>query len=373
MKRDIIPTVDYRRGKVRILDQTLLPGREEVLELGSPRDVAEAISTLRVRGAPAIGIAGAYGVLIALEEHLRSVSAGTAGYRFDREEGIVGGVIAGVDPRRLEEIVREAIDMMAGTRPTAANLFWALERMRSAAAGPDAEAVCRGAAEAAFRIHAEELEIELKIGELGAPLVADGMRILTHCNAGGLATAGYGTALAPLYEAHAQGRRFRVFSDETRPLLQGSRLTAWELVRGGIEVTVLCDSAAASLIASGGIDIALVGADRIAANGDVANKVGTLSIAVLCGRYGVPFYVAAPWSTFDTSLASGLLIPIEERPAEEVARFAGVRTAPEGVLIYNPAFDRTPVELITAIITEYGIIERPDREKISRIERLATR
>ncbi|HER43790.1 MAG TPA: S-methyl-5-thioribose-1-phosphate isomerase, partial [Candidatus Eisenbacteria bacterium] len=295
------------------------------------------------------------------------------GYRFDREEGFVGGGIAGVDPRSLERAAGDAVRLLSNTRPTARNLFWALERMRRAAVGSNAEELCRNAAGAAFGIHAEELEIEFEIGRLGAPLVRDGMRIITHCNAGGLATAGYGTALAPLYEAHERGRRFRVFSDETRPLLQGSRLTAWELLRKGIDVTVLCDSAAASLIASGGIDMAVVGADRIAANGDVANKIGTLSLAVLCGRYGVPFYVAAPWSTFDTGLESGSLIPIEERPADEVARFAGVRTAPRGARVYNPAFDRTPAELITAIITEYGIIERPGKEKIAELERRAGR
>jgi methylthioribose-1-phosphate isomerase len=373
MREEIIPTIDYRRGSVRILDQTLLPEREEILELGTPSEVAEAISSLRVRGAPAIGIAAAYGVLIAIEEQLRHASAGTAGYRFDRKEGLVGGAITGVDLQSLEEAVRESIRMMSETRPTAANLFWALELMREAAAGSEAEELCRNVGDAAFRIHTDELEIELAIGELGAPLVRDGMRILTHCNAGGLATAGYGTALAPLYTAHGEGRRFRVFADETRPLLQGSRLTAWELSRRGIDVTVLCDSAAASLLASGGIDMVIVGADRIAANGDVANKVGTLSLAVLCEKYGVPFYVAAPWSTFDTGLASGSLIPIEERPAGEVTQFAGVRTAPEGIRAYNPAFDRTPAGLISAIITEYGVIEGPDQGKIADLERRAVR
>jgi len=365
MIEEIIQTIDYRRGRVRIIDQTLLPEREEILELGSPAEVADAIRSLRVRGAPAIGIAAAYGVLVSIEEHLARFPAGTAGYLFDREEGFVGGSITGVDLGPLRAAVGESIRMMSKTRPTAANLFWALERMRDAAVGSDAAELCRNAAAAAFRIHTEELEIERAIGEHGAPLVGEGMRILTHCNAGGLATAGYGTALALLYRAYEAGRRFRVFADETRPLLQGSRLTAWELSRRGIDVTVLCDSAAASLLASGGIDIVLVGADRIAANGDVANKIGTLSLAVLCEKFGVPFYVAAPWSTFDTGLQSGSLIPIEERPAEEVTRFAGVRTAPEGTKVYNPAFDRTPAGLITAIITEYGVIERPDKGKIA--------
>ncbi len=373
MGQEIIPTIDYREGRVLILDQTLLPGEEKILELASPVDVAEAIRSLRVRGAPAIGIAAAYGVLIAIEEHLERVSPGTAGYRFDREEGLVGGEIEGVDPGPLGEAVEGAIRMMSETRPTAANLFWALDRMRGAAVGPDAAELCRKAADAAFRIHGDELELEREIGEHGAPLVKEGSRILTHCNAGGLATAGYGTALAPLYRAHEEGRRFRVFADETRPLLQGSRLTAWELSRRGIDVTVLCDSAAASLIGSGRIDMVLVGADRIAANGDVANKIGTFPLAVLCERFEVPFYVAAPWSTFDTGLQSGSMIPIEERPEEEVTRFAGVRTAPEGTGAYNPAFDTTPAGLITSIITEYGIIERPNKAKIDRLERRVAR
>ena len=373
MIQEIIPTIDYRRGRVRIIDQTLLPEREEILELRSPGKVAEAIRSLRVRGAPAIGIAAAYGVLVAIEEHLMCVSKGSVGYRFDREEGLVGGEITGAELQPLEAVVGESIQMMSETRPTAANLFWALERMRDAAVGSNSAELCRSAASAAFRIHTEELEIERAIGEHGAPLVGEGMRILTHCNAGGLAAAGYGTALALLYTAYEAGRRFRVFADETRPLLQGSRLTAWELSRKGIDVTVLCDSAAASLLASGEIDMVLVGADRIAANGDVANKVGTLSLAVLCEKFGVPFYVAAPWSTFDTGLQSGSLIPIEERAADEVTRFAGQRIAPEGTKVYNPAFDRTPAELISAIITEYGVIEHPDKEKIAGLSRRAER
>ena len=371
MEQHIIPTIDYRKGRVLILDQTLLPGEERILELATPVEVAEAIRSLRVRGAPAIGIAAAYGVLVAVEEYLGRVSPGSAGYRFDREEGLAGGAIEGVDTGKLGEVLERANGMMAETRPTAVNLFWALERMRCASVGSDAAELCRNAARAAFRIHSDELELEREIGKHGAALIEEGGRILTHCNAGGLATAGYGTALAPLYRAHEEGRRFSVFADETRPLLQGSRLTAWELSRRGIDVTVLCDSAAASLIGSGRIDMALVGADRIAANGDVANKIGTFPLAVLCERYEVPFYVAAPWSTFDTGLRSGAMIPIEERPAEEVTRFAGVRTAPDGVGAFNPAFDVTPAGLISAIITEFGIIERPDEEKIASLSERA--
>ncbi len=373
MEQEIIPTIDYRKGKVLILDQTMLPGEERVLALASPEDVAEAIRSLRVRGAPAIGIAAAYGVLVAIEEHLGRFSPGSGGYRFDREEGFAGGEIEGVDTGELGEVIEQAIGLMSGTRPTAVNLFWALERMRGASRVSDAADLCRTTGETAFRIHADELELEREIGRYGAPLVEEGGRILTHCNAGGLATAGYGTALAPLYRAREEGRRFTVFADETRPLLQGSRLTAWELTRRGIDVTVLCDSAAASLLGSGRIDMVLVGADRIAANGDVANKIGTLPLAVLCERYTVPFYVAAPWSTFDTSLHSGSMIPIEERPVDEVTHFAGVRTAPDGVGAFNPAFDVTPAGLISGIITEFGIIERPDEEKIALLSERARR
>ena len=366
MEQGIIPTIDYREGKVLIIDQTLLPEREVTLELRSPAEVAEAICSLRVRGAPAIGIAAAYGVLTAIEEHLSSIPSNGARYLFDRREGYVGGDIGRADIDALRRAVSESIRMLSETRPTAANLFWALERMRVAAAGEDTAEICRNASRTAFGIHAEELEIERSIGRHGAPLIGKGARVLTHCNAGGLATAGYGTALAPLYTAHEQGRRFHVFAGETRPLLQGSRLTAWELSQRGIDVTVLCDSAAASLISAGGVDLVLVGADRIAANGDVANKVGTLSLAVLCEKFGIPLYVAAPWSTFDRSLRSGSMIPIEERPAAEVTSFWGRRTAPEEASVYNPAFDTTPAGLIAGIITESGIIERPDDGKIAR-------
>ena len=360
----IIQTIDYRKGRVLIIDQTLLPEREEVLELRSPGEVAEAIESLRVRGAPAIGIAAAYGVLISIEEHLASRREPHSGYIFDREEGYTGGDSLDSDLPSLESAVEETIGRMAETRPTAVNLFWALERMREAASGTNPADLCRNASKAAFGIHEEELGIERAIGEHGAPLIKEGMRILTHCNAGGLATAGYGTALAPLYTAHGEGRRFQVFADETRPLLQGSRLTAWELSRRGIDVTVLCDSAAASLISSGGVEMVLVGADRIAANGDVANKVGTLSLAIICDRFDVPFCVAAPWSTFDIGLESGSMIPIEERPAGEVTSFRGRATAPQGTPAYNPAFDVTPAGLIACIITEFGILERPDGRAI---------
>ena len=273
---------------------------------------------------------------------------------------------AGVTVEEIRRGLGEARTVLAGTRPTAVNLFWALERIGAAvdAAVDDPRALARRVAEEAFALHDEELEIEFTIGRHGAPLIEDGMRILTHCNAGGLATAGYGTALGVLYRAHEEGKRFTVYADETRPLLQGARLTAWELQKRGIETVLLCDGAAASLFAAGRVDAAIVGADRIAANGDTANKIGTLGVALLCERFGRPFYVAAPWSTFDRGTRAGGEIPREERGAREVTAFRGRDTAPPGTPVYNPAFDVTPAGLVTAIITERGVIERPDRTAI---------
>ncbi len=366
----LIPTVDYRQGKVRIIDQTLLPAEEKIIQLESVDEVADAIRTLKVRGAPAIGITAAYGVLLSVENLLRSKTCRPTEPGFDR--GHVPEVImcSGIEVLEIMDRIERAAAVLAGTRPTAANLFWALERMKEAAlgAGDDADELCRAVAGEAFRIHEEALEVELTIGRNGARFIEDGMRILTHCNAGGLATAGYGTALGVIYRADEEGKRVEVYVDETRPLLQGARLTAWELLRRGIDVTVLCDGAAASLFSSGVVDAVITGADRIAANGDAANKIGTLGLAVLCEKYGKPFYVAAPWSTFDTSISSGREIPIEERPPEEVTHFSGTVTVANGARIYNPAFDVTPAGLITAIITERGAIEGPDRKSILELD-----
>jgi methylthioribose-1-phosphate isomerase len=365
----VFPTVDYRAGAVEIIDQTLLPGEERIVPLRDHAEVAEAIRSLRVRGAPAIGIAAAYGVLVALERILSRGSDVPGGYLFDRGEGVGQIPEAGVTAAEIRRELADVRTVLAGTRPTAVNLFWALERIGAAidGAGDDVRVLARRVAEEAFALHDEELEIEFAIGRHGAPFIADGMRILTHCNAGGLATAGYGTALGVLYAAYEEGRRFTVYADETRPLLQGARITAWELQKRGIETVLLCDGAAASLFAAGRIDAAIVGADRIAANGDTANKVGTLGVALLCERFGKPFYVAAPWSTFDMGTPSGGEIPIEERGAGEVAAFWGRETAPHGTPVYNPAFDVTPAELVTAIITERGVIERPDRTAVRRL------
>ena len=367
---NLVPTIDYVEGKVRILDQTLLPGREVILEIGTVSELADAIRSLKIRGAPAIGLAGAYGILLALEEHASELGGVRSGYCFDHQGGMVLEELPPLRADGIRRAVEGAARTLGETRPTAVNLFWALDLMKGTAEEDgDSLTLYRRIGERAFRIHDEELEVEREIGRNGADLIEEGMSLLTHCNAGGLAAAGLGTALAVLYTAFEQGKRFRVFADETRPLLQGARLTAWELYRRGIDVTVICDSAAATLLSRGEIGLAIVGADRIARNGDVANKIGTLGLALLCEKYGVPFYIAAPWSTFDIGLESGSDIPIEQRPQEEVAGPEDRRTVPVGVPVFNPAFDVTPAGLVTAIITERGRIEHPDRGKIDEFSR----
>jgi methylthioribose-1-phosphate isomerase len=362
----IIRTIEYRRGAVEIIDQALLPGEERIVRIDRVDELAAAISSLRVRGAPAIGIAAAYGMLLALENHMRDNVRPRPEYLFDRGEGVRAFDPGNLDVAELKRTLEGARETLVATRPTAANLLWALERISiAAAASSDPARLGALVAREAFAIHAEELEIEYAIGRNGERYIRDGMNVLTHCNAGGLATAGYGTALGVLYTAWERGRRFHVYVDETRPLLQGARLTAWELGKRGIPYTILCEGAAPSLFAAGKVDAVVVGADRIAANGDTANKVGTLGLAVLCRRYGRPFYVAAPVSTFDPAARSGKEIPIEQRSEDEVLGFRGARTAPEGARAYNPAFDVTPAELITAIICDRGIVERPGPENIS--------
>ncbi len=363
----IVPTVRLRRGALRLVDQTRLPAEYTIIERRDVDGVVEAIRSLRVRGAPAIGVAAAYGLLVAVEARWGDESR----YFFDSEvpdapassgraiERFPSDVSAGAVVRCLEA-AREAL---AASRPTAVNLHWALDRMARAWSDPgdDARALLRRLLAEADAIHVEDLDMCRAIGRHGAALIEDGASVLTHCNTGGLATSGFGTALGVVYTAVAEGKRVHVFADETRPLLQGARLTAWECRRAGIPVDVLVDGAAASLIASGRVSCAIVGADRIAANGDTANKVGTLGVATLCHRYGVPFYVAAPSSTIDASLPDGRGIPIEQRGAEEVLHFAGVRTAPDGAGAWNPAFDVTPAELVTAIVTERGVHRPPYR------------
>jgi methylthioribose-1-phosphate isomerase len=321
-------------GRVlHLLDQRALPSREHWLELREVEEVAEAIESLAVRGAPAIGCAAALGLA-------------AASWSFPDE------------PELFAETCLRAIDRLARTRPTAVNLFHALEHMRAALAQPHGEprARLRAAAEA----YAEgELQACLRMGEHGAPLLPSGT-ILTHCNTGALATAGWGTALGVIRRAHQLGRAIRVLADETRPVLQGARLTAWELQRDGIPVEVIADNMAGALMSRGQIQAAIVGADRITRRGDVANKIGTYSVAVLCKFHRIPFYVAAPWSTIDLSMISGAEIPIEQRDPDEVHMHGGVRMTPHGVGARNPAFDVTPAELITAIITERGVFAPED-------------
>lgn len=320
--------------RVDLLDQTRLPVEEVWLPLETPEAMAEAIRTLRVRGAPAIGIAAAYGVVLALRD-------------------------APDEPHRA---AREASALLATTRPTAVNLFTALRRMEDVIeAHPE---VGSEALRELLLAEAEAIEVEDRaagelLGAHGLSLFEDGMGILTHCHTGGVATSGYGTALAPLLLAGERGWTLRAFVDETRPLLQGSRITAWELQKAGVPATLITDSAAAHVMRRGDVDAVIVGADRIAANGDVANKIGTYALAVLARAHEVPFYVSAPLSTIDLETSSGDDIEIEERAPEEVTHSFGRRTAPEGVAVYNPAFDVTPARLVTAIVTERGVVRPP--------------
>ncbi len=322
MTIDPIRPLRFAEGALEILDQTLLPGEERWLRLTTPAEVIAAIRRLAVRGAPAIGVAGAYAVALA------------AGSKAE---------------------VRAAAPAIASARPTAVNLRWAVERMLGVLEGAPEPPRDLLLAEA-HRIRDEDEACCRAIGRHGAALLGRTSRVLTHCNAGSLATAGYGTALGVVYAAVEAGKRVAVFADETRPLLQGARLTAWELARAGIEVTVLPDAAAASLLRAGRIDAVVVGADRIAANGDVANKVGTYPLALLAREHSVPFYVAAPRSTIDRRCPEGGSIPIEERSGSEVTEGFGVRTAPAGVYVYSPAFDVTPAKLVRALITEVGVL-----------------
>lgn len=331
-------TIAYTNGRLVLIDQTRLPGELVTLECTTVEQTHDAIRRLVVRGAPAIGIAAAYGVILA-----RS-SDGAAN---DRNAYL------------------RAIEYLATSRPTAVNLFWALDRMKEVVARtPDLQLHDALLVEAQT-IHSEDRQMCKSIGRYGAQLLDDCHCVLTHCNAGGLATSMWGTALAPIYHLHHSGRQIKVFADETRPLMQGARLTAWELSQAGIPVTVLTDSTAGSLLRTGTIDAVIVGADRIAANGDVANKIGTYPLAVLACYHKTPFYVAAPSSTFDLTLECGDLIPIEQRDRSEVAQPQGVLVAPEMAEVINPAFDITPAELVTAIITERGVIEQPNRELIA--------
>lgn len=345
-KRSMIRNIVYERGKATLLDQRALPTQERYIEVSTPQEMAQAIRTLSVRGAPAIGIAAAYGLCLAADGAL------------SREQG-----------RKPEESVRMAAEELKRARPTAVNLFYAADRMlaRLDAVFPCEPEHMRAALVAeADAIRDEEAEACRAIGEHLLALLEPGSGVLTHCNAGGIATVRYGTALAPLLLGAERGIKFKVYADETRPLLQGARLTAWELNREGIDVTLICDSMAAQVMREGRVQAVLVGCDRVAANGDTANKIGTYGLAVLAKHHGIPFYVAAPSSTIDPQTETGGGIVIEERAPEEITQGFGIRTAPENVQVYNPAFDVTPGDaLISAIVTERGMLRPPYRASIA--------
>jgi methylthioribose-1-phosphate isomerase len=335
-------------GFLELVDQRKLPVDFVKLQCRDIETLSEAIKTLAVRGAPAIGVCAAYGLVLAMQKTAETDSL---------DEGL--------------KILSKSAEYLASSRPTAVNLFWALERIQKKAGQFVAEHT-----EAEFRdlrkvilteantIYQEDVDMCLRIGQNGQKFIKDGAGILTHCNAGALATAGQGTALSVLFEAHKQGKKFRVFVDETRPLLQGSRLTAWELKQAGIDVTIICDNMAGWMMKQGEINAVITGADRIAANGDTANKIGTYGLSILAREHGVPFYIAAPSSTFDLNIKSGSEIPIEQRSSEEVTQFAQIRVAPQNINVCNPAFDVTDARDITAIITDKGVIEKLNSESI---------
>ena len=341
-----VETLRWAGDRLELIDQRLLPQRVEYVTCDTAAEVAAAIRDMVVRGAPAIGCAAAYGV---------AVESGRPTF------GSVGEFHAALEA---------AIAELGASRPTAVNLFWALDRMRRAYDETRAQAPERISARLvaeAVAIHREDLDVNHAIGRSGAALVPDGARIMTHCNAGALATAGHGTALGVVRTARDQGKRISVIANETRPFLQGARLTAWEMVQEEIPVTLITDNMAGHLMQRGQVDLVVVGADRIAANGDVANKIGTYTLAVLAARHGLPFYVAAPLSTIDRNVPDGASIPIEERAAAEVTGFRGERWAPEGVMVVNPAFDVTPSALVTGLITERGVVSPVDADGVRRL------
>jgi methylthioribose-1-phosphate isomerase len=336
--------IEWLDDRVRILDQTRLPQKEVYLELSRYQDIASAIAELKIRGAPAIGVAGAYAVALGA---LKIKATAKADF--------------------LKKL-RAISQTLASTRPTARNLFRALDRMlKVAESGKDVEQIKTALVSEAIAIHTEEAEATRKLSQLGAELLKDGFTVLTHCNTGALATAGYGTAFGIIRQAHEQGKKLKVLATETRPLLQGARITAWEFQQAGIPFKLITDSMAGYFMSRGEVDCVIVGADRIASNGDTANKIGTYTLAVLAKEHNIPFYVAAPTTTIDPSLASGADIPIEQRSPSEVTHIQGIAIAPEGIDAANPAFDVTPHPYITAIITESGIIRQPYGEGIRKI------
>jgi methylthioribose-1-phosphate isomerase len=346
----MLPTIAREDDVVVMIDQRKLPANEVYVRCKTAAEVARAIKTMVIRGAPAIGVAAAMGIALGLR---KSAATGT---------------------QKLAVEFYKLCEMMAATRPTAVNLFWAIDRMKrafaaAAEAGESVEQIKVRLEREAEAIHDEDVASCRAMGAFGAEVVPSEARILTHCNAGALATAGYGTALGVIRGAIEAGKRVAVFADETRPFLQGARLTAWELVRDGIQTTVITDNMSGALMRQGKVDLVVVGADRIAANGDTANKIGTYGVAVLAREHRIPFYVAAPLSTIDLNTADGSLIPIEERSAKEVTHVGGAQLAPDGALVWNPAFDVTPHHLIAGIITEKGICRAPYTESLNRVVR----
>jgi methylthioribose-1-phosphate isomerase len=341
----MLPTVAREDDAIVMIDQRKLPGQEVYVRCKTAAEVARAIKTMVIRGAPAIGVSAAMGIAL----HMRKSKA-TGTQKFAAE-------------------FQKTCDLLAATRPTAVNLFWAVERMKRAfasavQAGESVDQIKDRLDRESQAIHDEDIANCRALGACGAEVVPDGARVLTHCNAGALATAGYGTALGVIRGATEAGKTVAVFADETRPFLQGARLTAWELIRDGIETTVITDNMTAALMQQGRVDLVVVGADRIAANGDTANKIGTYGVAVLAREHRIPFYIAAPLSTIDLDTPDGSHIPIEERPAKEVTHVGGSRMAPDGALVWNPAFDVTPHQFIAGIITERGIFRAPYSESL---------
>jgi methylthioribose-1-phosphate isomerase len=344
----MLPTIEWKDDAVVMIDQRKLPASEVYVTCKTANEVAKAIKTMVIRGAPAIGVAAAMGIAVGM---IRSRATGT---------------------KQFTTEFQKTCELMAGTRPTAVNLFWAIERMKRAFAvaaqdGQSVDEIKRKLVAEARAIHDEDVQSCRTMGAHGATLVPSSARILTHCNAGALATAGYGTALGVIRAAAEQGKTIAVLADETRPFLQGARLTAWELVRDGINTTVITDNMAGAMMRLGQVDLVVVGADRIAANGDVANKIGTYTVAVLAKEHGIPFYVAAPLSTVDLNTPDGSRIPIEERNEREVTHVGATRLTPNGAQIRNPAFDVTPSQYVTAIITERGIARAPFHESLPQL------
>lgn len=345
-----VPTIYFDKGVVRLIDQTKLPNELTYINCATKEDIWHAVKSMKIRGAPAIGVAAGFGVALGMKDFS---SASYAKFK-----------------NKLEDVVA----YLLGVRPTAVNLSWALNRMKLVVnnnAGKSIDLLKKLLFKEAASILEEDKEICRRMAGFGEKLIQSGSNILTHCNAGGLATADYGTALGVLFSAKKKGKRFHVYVDETRPVLQGCRLTSWELMQEDIPCTLICDNMAASLMKQKKVDLVIVGGDRIAGNGDTANKIGTYSLAALSYLHKIPFYVAAPRSSFDLDISSGSFIPIEERSPEEVTCISGVRVAPKGITVYNPAFDVTPYKYITAFITENGIIKPPFRENI--LKRFATK